>query len=101
MHESNRPEPPRHLSADAKRRWKSLLAEYPLDDTAALTLLQAALEAFDQMNDARKLLKREGFITTDRFGKPKQHPATFVMRDARQQLLAAFKALRLDPISNT
>jgi P27 family predicted phage terminase small subunit len=88
---------PNHLSAESKRLWNQLRADFAIDDAAGLLLLRNALEAHDRLTEARKILKREGVIVCDRFGHPKQHPASLVERDARQQLLAALRALRLEP----
>ena len=36
-------------------------------------------------------------MLTDRFGQKKAHPATSIERDARAQVIAAIRALRLAP----
>jgi P27 family predicted phage terminase small subunit len=92
---------PKHLSAEAKRRWGRIRTEYEIDDTSGVTILLALLEAFDRMCTARKLLKREGLTITDRFGHPKPHPAVQIERDARTQVFAGFRALKLEPFSMT
>jgi P27 family predicted phage terminase small subunit len=89
--------PPSHLTAEAKRLWAQLIAEYSIDDAAGRVLLQTALESYDRLAEARELLAREGIVVADRFGQAKAHPATAVERDARAQLLAALRALRLEP----
>ena len=93
-------EPPRHLGAEAKRLWRELLDEFVLDDAAGLALLQTAVEAWERAQDARKTLKREGVIITDRFGQLKAHPAGAIERDARGQFMAAMRALKLEPGDN-
>jgi P27 family predicted phage terminase small subunit len=89
--------PPNHLSAEARRLWKRIRDDYAIDDSAGLLLLQNALEAHDRLVEARRLLKRDGLLVRDRFGQEKQHPATLIERDARSQVLASLRALKLAP----
>jgi P27 family predicted phage terminase small subunit len=88
---------PKHLSKEAKTKWNEVRSDYSIDDAAGLLLLRSALEAFDRLSQARVLLRREGCIVTDRFGQPKQHPATLIEQSARQQMHSALRALRLEP----
>lgn len=90
--------PPPHLSADARKFWTSIHADFVVDDGAGLALLRAAAEAFDRAQDARKLIEKDGGpVLTDRFGQRKPHPAVAIERDARGQLVSAIRALRLGP----
>ncbi|MBI3041558.1 MAG: hypothetical protein HYY78_01875 [Betaproteobacteria bacterium] len=89
--------PPAHLSDESKRLYKRLVLEFVLDDSAALMLLQAALEARDRLQEAREILSRDGCMTTDRWGKPRPHPALTMERDARAGMLNALRLLRLAP----
>jgi phage terminase small subunit len=77
--------------------WKRVIAEFRIDDTAGLLLLRGALEAFDRANQARKTIKAEGAVTQDRFGRSKAHPSVLIERDSRQSMIAALRALKLDP----
>lgn len=88
---------PRHLSAEARRLWADMRKQYCLDDVAGLALLRAACESHDRAQQARRLIETEGLVSVDRFGQSKAHPAIAVERDARGQLMAALKALRLAP----
>lgn len=89
---------PKHLSAEAKALWKSVHDDYEIDDAAGLVLLQAACEAFDRAQDARRLIDKDGGpVLPDRFGQRKPHPAVAVERDARGQMISAIRALRLGP----
>ena len=88
---------PKHLSAESKILWNQLKTDFEIDDAAGLLLLRNALEAHDRLTEARKILRKEGCIVHDRWGQPKQHPASLVERDARTQVLAALRALKLDP----
>ncbi|WP_373054598.1 P27 family phage terminase small subunit [Thioalkalivibrio sp.] len=88
--------PPKHLSADAKRWWRRIQAEYDIDDDAGKLLLQTALESFDRMRNCQAAIERDGELVRDRFDQLKPHPLLSAERDSRAQMLAALKALNLD-----
>ena len=88
---------PKHLKADARRMWQRLMADYQLDDSAALALLQAACEAYQRAQEARALIDKAGAVITDRFDQLKSHPAVAIERDSRAQMISALRALRLSP----
>ena len=87
---------PPGLSASARAWWRKLSTEYQIKDTAGLLLLQTAMQAFDRMNEAAKLISTHGACTQDRFGQLRPNPATTIERDSRAAMLAALKALSLD-----
>ena len=89
--------PPKHLSAEARKLWGELRNDYGIDDSAGLALLRAACEAHDRAQQARKMIDADGMVSTDRFGQRKPHPAVQIERDARTQLMAALRALKLAP----
>ena len=64
---------------------------------AGKLILQSALEAFDRVQEARALLKKEGSVTKDRWGQSKQHPASLVEASARAQMHSALRLLKLAP----
>ena len=88
---------PKHLKADARRMWQRLQADYELDDSAALALLQAACEAYQRAQEARAAIDKAGAVLSDRFGQLKAHPACGIERDSRGQMIAALRTLRLSP----
>lgn len=88
---------PSHLSADGKRMFRELHSDYAIDDAAGFALLQAACEAFDRSQQARRRIDRDGAVLTDRFGQRKAHPACAIERDARGQMISALRALKLAP----
>lgn len=90
-------DPPKHLTPAARRLFGRLRDEFGIDDAAGLLLLQSACEAFDRVQQARTILAAEGPITRDRYGMPKPHPACGVERDARTQMHAALRLLKLSP----
>jgi len=88
---------PAHLSAAAKKLWARLTADFHLDDAAGMLLLQSACEAFDRLQEARRLIDKEGAIVRDRWGQAKSHPACGIERDARGQMHGALRLLKLAP----
>jgi P27 family predicted phage terminase small subunit len=97
MTKTIKPKPATHLSAEAKALWRRLFADYQLDDAAGLVLLQSACEAYDRLQEARKVLAEDGAVMTDRWGQKKPHPAAGIERDARNQLHSALRLLKLEP----
>ncbi len=89
--------PPSHLSAAARKMWSAVRTTHVVDDPDALALLRVACEAFDRAEGARKLIAQTGPCVRDRFGQLRAHPAVQIERDARAQVIAAFRALRLAP----
>ncbi len=89
------PKAPDHLSPPAAAWWDRIVSGWDLDP-AALLVLTAALESFDRMTEAQEVIRRDGSVIEDRFGIPKQHPATYIERDSRSSMLRAIKQLGLD-----
>jgi hypothetical protein len=81
---------PTHLSAEARVWWGKFVDGWRLDD-AALLILQTALEAFDRMRGAQKVLKHDGLTV-----KGRTHPCATIERDARLAMLRALRSLNLD-----
>lgn len=98
---NNKPAP-KHLSAEAKKFWTEILAEYSIDDAAGLRILRVALESFDRAQAAREAIDREGMTVIDKAGQNKSHPLLPIERDSRAAFLAGLKALCLDvePLKN-
>jgi P27 family predicted phage terminase small subunit len=84
------------LSADARRWWRKIQAEYDIADDAGRLLLQTTFEAFDRMRNCQAAIARDGELVKDRFEQLKPHPLLSAERDARSQMLAGLKALNLD-----
>jgi P27 family predicted phage terminase small subunit len=87
--------PPAHLSDESKGIWRSVLAEYELDEKRHQAMLLVALEAFDRMREAQEAIRRDGAYIDGRFGK-KAHPALAIERDSRTAFLRAQRELGLD-----
>jgi P27 family predicted phage terminase small subunit len=87
---------PKHLSAEARKIWRSIVAEYEISDTAGLKILKTSLEAYDRMQKARESIDKYVMLVKDRFDQPKAHPLLTIERDSRAAFLAGLKALNLD-----
>ena len=64
------PEPPAHLSDEARRWWADIALAYCIEDEAGQLLLATALEAFDRMRGAQSEIARDGATVLDRFDVP-------------------------------
>lgn len=84
------------LSLEAQFIFDRVAAEWSVHDAAGLVLLRSACEAFDRLQEAKGILRREGVVVKDRFGQQRLHPATVIEREARAGMLASFKAMGLD-----
>lgn len=87
------PKPPKHLSAEMKRFWRSLTAEFDFTPDMLLTL-QTAAEQYDRMQQARAEIGQNG-ITVD----GKRNPACDVEKVATGLFLRALRALNLDVVA--
>lgn len=87
---------PKSLSAAAKKWWRRIMADFEITDLAGQLLLQAALEAFDRMGQARAQINKDGPTFKDRFGQLRCHPCVSIERDARAGMVGALRSLKLD-----
>lgn len=86
---------PAHLAAETRRWVGQIIEDFELESFHFRTLIKAA-EAHDRGEEARKILKADGIIITDRFGTKKAHPAVAIERDARVAWMRAIRELALD-----
>ncbi len=93
--DSRLPRAPRHLSADAKKWWKYVVATYELAPEH-VRLLRLASEAWDRAQQARETLQEQGTYYNDRFGQPRTHPAVAVERDSRAAFAKLLRQLDLE-----
>src|SRR3954471_17809791 len=84
------------LSPEAKRLRAKLTRAYAIEDEAGELVLNTALEAFDRMRAAQKVIATEGMTFTDRYKQPRAHPLLVTERDSRAAFMAGIKALGLD-----
>jgi hypothetical protein len=85
-----------HLTAEAKKIFRAVAAEYQIEDVAGLRILRVALESFDRAQAARKQINKDGMCFRDRYGQLKPHPLLAAERDSRAAFLSGLKALNLD-----
>ncbi len=85
-----------NLSAEAKRHFYRLRREWGIKDHAGQFLLHRAMEAYDEMRAAQKLIAEEGMIVSDPHKGKKLHPACQREKEARAHMLQALKMLELD-----
>jgi phage terminase small subunit len=92
-------DPPKTLSIEARALWERTMKAYPslAADAMGSTTLRIALEAFDDYNDARARLKREGPVHRDKNHQLRPSPLTRIRDNAREAFYRGFKALRLEP----
>jgi P27 family predicted phage terminase small subunit len=89
------PKPPKHLKAETRRWWASVVAGYVLEDHH-VRLLTLAGEAWDRGVAAREALAKDGMFFTDSRGNPRSHPAMAVERDTRIAFARLLRELDLD-----
>ncbi|MBM3724390.1 MAG: hypothetical protein FJW40_03045 [Acidobacteria bacterium] len=89
------PEPPEHLSERSRDLWRKL-APTSAKSLERRTLFQAALEALDRADEARRLIQAEGLISrTASSGAVHVHPAVKIEREARAQFVRIWELLGL------
>src|SRR5947199_10168688 len=88
------PKPPKGLSPGAKSWWKKIASGWELDE-AGFLVLETALECFDRMRQAQKIVAKDGITATDRFGQAKVHPAVLVEGEAIAGLLRALRGMKM------
>jgi len=84
------------LSREASAMKKKILTEYQITDQAGLEILARAMESFDRMQAASKIIDRDGMTTRNRFDELREHPSMNSERKARAQFLIAMKMLNFD-----
>jgi phage terminase small subunit len=85
--------PPRHLSAESRRFWNAILAEYELE-AEALLVLRAACENWDRAQQAREAIAAEGLTLGG-----KRHPAVDIEKQAYGLFLRSMRQLGLDVVA--
>lgn len=86
---------PRHLSAESRRWWRTIVSEYELE-AHHLRLLQAACECWDRVLEARAAIASDGAYYTDRLGQLKPHPALAEERQNKTLMARLIRELALD-----
>ena len=90
---------PQHLSRESRRIWAELNREWKFEINDQL-ILRVALEAFDRLQVARKVLDAEGLTienaTNTGVVKIQKHPALDAEKNARSGFLQAMRMLGLE-----
>lgn len=89
------PAAPKHLTAAARKWWRTVTTEFELE-SHHLHLLQAAAELWDRSQQARTVVAKEGPLTVDRFGQSREHPAAKLERDSKIAFARILRELALD-----
>jgi len=88
-------EAPKSLSKEARNLWEKIAKAYTFD-TVGLPILQNALESYDRMRQATRILNKEGIVVRDRFDFPRPHPAVKIELEARLCMLRHLRALGVE-----
>jgi len=86
---------PAHLSTLTKEWYAAVIEEYQLDPHH-LKLLQAAAECWDEYQQCRELLARDGLVISTGQGGMKPHPAATIARHARIGFARLIREMDLD-----
>jgi len=92
------PTAPSHLAAMTRRWWRSVVADFQLEDHEQ-RLLTLAGEAWDMNVTARTSLAKDGLTFRDDRGNIRSHPAVAIARDAKTTFARMVRELRLVDVS--
>ena len=87
--------PPSHLSPATAQWWASVMSEHELEPHH-VRLLTLACEAYDNAQEARETLQREGKTYIDRFDQPKPRPEVAIQRNSTIGFARMLRELDLD-----
>ena len=95
MTRKTKTKPPKHLSLSSRKWFESVIANYELD-AHHIRLLQAAAESWDDAQNARAIVKKDGMTVVDRYDQVKPHPMIDVARQSRVVFARLVRELGLD-----
>jgi phage terminase small subunit len=87
--------PPAHLRPATRKWWKSVCADYELEQHH-IRILTLAAEAWDRAEMAREALAQHGMVFADRFGQPHARPEIAIERDSRIGFCRCVRELGLE-----
>jgi phage terminase small subunit len=90
-----RPPPPQHLSDTTRKWWKTVTADYQLEQHHQ-HLLRHACECLDRAEEAREALAQLGTTFVDKHGAPRVRPEVAIERDSRTAFCRCLRELDLD-----
>jgi hypothetical protein len=94
MGDQRTPPAPRGAGTAGKRLWKSILAEYELEEHEQ-ALLREMVRTVDQLDDLAAAVDRDGLMVAGPGMAKRVHPAAVEARQARIALARLAAALRL------
>ena len=86
---------PRHLSVHMRSWVASILDRYEIEEQNFSVLICAA-EAWDRLQQARKVIQKRGLTYSDRWGAPRMRPECAVERDSRIAHVRCLRELALE-----
>lgn len=86
---------PSHLSKSAITWWNEVVSRWVLEPHH-IKVLQAACEAWDRMQQARRIIDKHGILIQNRYGNLTANPAVAIEKDSRTAFLRAVRELDLD-----
>ena len=87
---------PKHLQAEGRTFWESVLDDYDLEESHHLKLLENACQCIDRIAQARRHIRKHGAFFKDRFGQMKESPAGKAERDNKVLFARLIRELQLD-----
>ncbi len=86
---------PGHLARPTRAWWRSVVADYILEEHH-VRILTLAAETWDRGQQARAALDELGLTYLDRFGQPHARPEVAIERDSRVAFAKLVRELDLD-----
>jgi phage terminase small subunit len=86
---------PAHLAAATRRWFEGIAADYELE-SHHVRILELAAQAWDEYEEARKAVAKNGQTYTDRYKQPRERPEVGIARQARTAFAGLVRELALD-----
>jgi hypothetical protein len=90
------PAPPKELGPNGRKLWRSLQAEYGIDDSPGLTTLLTVCRSEEDLVRMREQVRKEGDLVANRHGEKVQHPLLAAIRGTETVKRQALRELHLD-----
>jgi P27 family predicted phage terminase small subunit len=89
------PKAPRHLRADTRRWWETVIGTWRLEEHH-VKLLTLAATSWDRVEQARALIAKEGLTVPTKDGGCRAHPAVKIEAEAKIAFCRCLRELDLD-----
>src|SRR5512135_1120762 len=80
------------ISAEARDMARGICKEWKFTNQERV-LFRQALENFDQMREAQRLIKADGLVLEDKMGRKYLHPACVVEKVAKNNFMRLIRAI--------